>query len=144
MSLKLRTILYVLGIALIFMVAHGDFARAATDPNAPPPPEFEYVHLDPLMMPIINENGMVQQISLVIALEMKTGTASKIDYLKPRLVDAYIQDLSTLFSSGQGMIQGKIVDASAVKERLTAVTNKIVGSENVSEVLLQVISQRPY
>jgi hypothetical protein len=60
----------------------------------------------------------------------------------PRLIDAYLQDLYGALSAGHGLMKDNFVDVVQVKQRLTAVTDRILGPDHkVHEVLLQVLQQ---
>jgi hypothetical protein len=145
MSLKIKTFFYVLGTVLILLIAHGDAARASDKGSEEiiPPHEFQYLQLAPISMPLMTK-GVMQQISMVVSLEIKYGSLDKIKYIEPKLTDAYIQDLYALFESGQGLIDGKVVNANVVKDRLIKVTKTIKDAEDVNDVLLQVINQRTH
>jgi hypothetical protein len=114
----------------------------AKDPNAPHP-EFEYVQLDPLTLPVITTRGLTQQVSLKVRLEVDWGKKEEIASFEPRLIDAYLQDLYGALSAGS-MMKNNVVDIVQVKQRLTAVTDRVLGPEHkVREVLLEVLQQRP-
>jgi hypothetical protein len=117
--------------------------KEKVDPNAPHP-DFEYLQLDPLNLPIITTNGLTQQVSLLVSLEVDFGKKDDIGVYKPRLADAYIQDLYGALGSGFALMQGNIVDVRQIKQRLTSVTDKVLGPDHkVHDVLLQVVQQRP-
>jgi hypothetical protein len=111
------------------------------DPNAPKP-EFEYLEMMPLVLPVITNAGVTQQVSLLVSLELPYGKRDEIKYLEPRIADAYIQDLYGALSSGFAMTATDVLDVQALKERLTMVTAKVLGPEAVRQVLLQVVQQR--
>lgn len=118
-------------------------SKKEEDPNAPKP-EFEYLDMDPLILPIITDKGLTQQVSLKISLEIAYGTKEAIDYFKPRLSDAYLQDLYGALGSGHGLMQGNVLDVMGIKKRLVGVTERVLGEEHkVHDVLLQVVQQRP-
>jgi hypothetical protein len=106
-----------------------------------PPPEFEYVELKPLTLPIINSNGLTQQVSLLVSLEVPYGKTDEIKAAAPKLADAYISDLYGALGSGSAMLKGGIIDVNAVKEHLTADTTKVLGPDKVHAVLLDVMQQ---
>src|SRR5262245_21071958 len=59
-----------------------------------PGEEVTFVELDPLIMPIVDNTGVTQVVSLVIALEVPNKEMAKeVEALSPRLKDAYIQDM---------------------------------------------------
>ena len=93
-----------------------------------------------MVLPIITDKGLTQQISLVISIETPYGKKADVEYLAPRLTDAYLQELYGRLGDGQDM-QGGVIDIQAVKERLAVVTDKVLGKELVHDILLQVVHQ---
>ncbi|MDD9899614.1 MAG: hypothetical protein OXT65_01380 [Alphaproteobacteria bacterium] len=106
-------------------------------------PEFEYLQMPPLILPVITEKGATQQVSIIVSIEMLYGTKDDVSIYEPRLADAYLRDLYGALGTGRILVQGKFIDAEAVKQRLTAVTEKVLGREKFHDVLLQVVQQRP-
>lgn len=107
-------------------------------------PDFEYLQMDALNLPIITSKGLTQQVSLLVSLEVDYGKKDEIGVFKPRLADAYIQDLYGALGAGYALIQGNIVDVRQLKARLTSVTDRVLGPDHkVRDVLLQVVQQRP-
>lgn len=103
----------------------------------------EYVQLDPLILPIINAQGLTQTISLVITIEVPdVAMSEKVTALSPRLKDAYIQDLYGALGR-QASTQGGVVDVGTIKARLNAITRRVMGEDFAGDVLLQVVQQRP-
>lgn len=101
----------------------------------------EYVDLNPLSVPVINEKGVIQHVSITISLECAAGKRESVNVFKPRLMDAYLRDLYGAMGSGRIMMQGNIVDVEALKSRLAIVTERVVGKDLISEVLLQSVHQ---
>lgn len=121
--------------------ASGDKEADAAKANHP---EFEYLQMDPLNLPVITTKGLTQQVSILVSLEVDFGKKEAIDRYKPRLTDAYIQDLYGALGAGFALIHGDVVDVRKIKERLAAVTGKVLGPDHkVNNVLLQVLQQRP-
>jgi hypothetical protein len=106
-------------------------------------PDYEYINLKPLVLPIITDRGLTQQLSLLVSLELPYGKLEDVALLEPRLADAYLQDLYGVLGAGGAMMQGSVVDIVAIKKRLTTITTKVLGAENFHDVLLQVVQQRP-
>jgi flagellar FliL protein len=103
----------------------------------------EFVELDPLVLPIIDNRGVTQTVSLVIALEVESQEkADEVKKLTPRLKDAYIQDMYGILNK-HAALKGGVVQVGAIKERLSKITADVLGEEMVDEVLLQVVQQRP-
>lgn len=101
----------------------------------------EYVKLDPLVLPIVDNDGLTQVVSLVIAIEVDAEGVEAVTNLVPRLTDAFIQDLYGMLN-GEAMKDG-IIQISFLKERLNKVSTKVLGGEIKPNVLLQVVQQRP-
>lgn len=105
--------------------------------------EAVFVELDPLILPIVDNEGIQQVVSIVIALEVSGPTdADKVKALKPRLKDAYIQDLYGVLNKHEAL-KGGVVQVGPIKERLNVATRKVMGDDVVHDVLLQVVQQRP-
>lgn len=103
----------------------------------------EFVELDPLILPIVDNSGVNQVVSLVIAIEVPGPTAKdKVKSMSPRLKDAYIQDMYGMLNEHAAM-KGGVVQVAMIKERLNEITLDIMGKDTVNEVLLQVVQQRP-
>ncbi|MCC7305254.1 MAG: flagellar basal body-associated FliL family protein [Alphaproteobacteria bacterium] len=103
----------------------------------------EYVNLDPLILPIVDETGVTQTVSLVIAIEIPD--ASKKDQVKsmiPRLNDAFIQDMYGVLNRHAGL-KGGVIQVTMIKERLKKIAAKVLGDDVAADVLLQVVQQRP-
>ena len=104
---------------------------------------YEYVELDPLILPIIDEYGVSQVVSLVVSLEVKdTKTAEMVKKMSPRLKDAYIQDMYGMLNK-HAALKGGVVQVAKLKSRLNKVSKKVMGDDVINEVLLQVVQQRP-
>ena len=144
---KIKTALFLAAFFMMFVVAtDGKFSAMAYAAEAEEDvvlPEFEYMQLAPVMLPVITDKGISQQVSLFISLEVPYGTTGKVENLRPRLADAYLQDLYGIFSSGQGMTQAGAVNVKMVKDRLTRITKNVLGDQEFNDVLLEVIQQRP-
>ena len=110
------------------------------DANSGPPPDFEYLQLKPLNVPVITASGLSQQVSLLVSLEVPYGTKDKVKEMVPKLTDAYLRDLYGAFGSGEVM-KGNDVDVNAVKRHLTEDTDKVLGPDKVHDVLLRAVQQ---
>ncbi|PCJ02788.1 MAG: hypothetical protein COB14_00810 [Alphaproteobacteria bacterium] len=103
----------------------------------------EYVTLDPLILPIIDQDGVYQVLSLAVVIEVSgVSDADKIKAKAPRLKDAYIQDMYGILNENAAL-KGGVVQVNMIKKRLNYLTNKIMGDDVKTEVLLQVVQQRP-
>ena len=99
--------------------------------------------MSPLVLPIVDKNGVSQVISLVVSIEVKDEISAKeVERLSPRLKDAYIQDMYGVLTK-QAAMEGGVVQVGYIKNRLNTVTLKVLGKDLVRDVLLQVVQQRP-
>ncbi|MEZ0262722.1 MAG: hypothetical protein ACAH80_17080 [Alphaproteobacteria bacterium] len=105
-------------------------------------PEFAYIEMRPLVLPVITPRGLTQQVSLVISLEIPYDDKAHVEYLLPKLTDAYIGELYGQLGIGGGLMtpQGAL-DPTEIKTRLTSTTEKVMGAEKVHDVMLQVVQQ---
>lgn len=106
-------------------------------------PPGEFVELDPLILPIITQKGATQVVSLVVSLEIEAGqSADRVRLMKPRLKDAYIQDMYGVLND-RVALRGGVVRVEIIKDRLNRASAKVLGDDVVRDVLLQVVQQRP-
>jgi flagellar FliL protein len=103
----------------------------------------QFVQLDPMVLPIIDGDGVQQVVTLVVVIEVESDSAvQQVKKLSPRLKDAFIQDMYGVLNRKTSM-EGGVVRVDRLKSRLTKVSTKVLGKENVSQVLLQVVQQNP-
>ncbi len=103
----------------------------------------EFVELDPLILPIVDNNGVSQVVSIVIALEVPDAHAKDVvKQMTPRLKDAFIQDMYGVLNE-HAALKGGVLQVRMLKERLNEISNNVAGDEMVNDVLLQVVQQRP-
>lgn len=140
MARKLIILLWIACFALFLGASDAHALKPQNDPLKPPP-EFVYIDLKPLVVPVIDDRGLTKQISVVVSLVVPYAKAEEVEAMMPRLTDAYIGDLYNLFGSGNAMMDGDIVDVGAVQAALTEKTGKILGPDMVKEVLLEVVQQ---
>lgn len=111
------------------------------DEEAKPP---TYVKLDPLVVPIMDADGVSQVISMMISFEVKDEEqAKKVEGLKPRIKDAFITNMYGMLNQKAALDNGGTVKISYVKKRLTDITQKVMGEGVVDNVLLQMVQQNP-
>lgn len=102
-----------------------------------------FVKMDPLTLPVVNKNGVVQIVNISITLEVEDPEKAKeIEKFTPRLKDAYIQDMYGALSSATALTESGVVEVNTVKKRLNAITQKVLGNDSVRDVLLQAVQQR--
>lgn len=103
----------------------------------------EFVHIDPLIFPVIGETGVTQTISLVVSIEVPSKEAAvEVERLSPRLKDAFIQDMYGALNRKNSMEKG-VLKVGPLKARLNRISTQVLGEDKVNDVLLQIVSQRP-
>ena len=103
----------------------------------------KFVELDPMVLPIIDSKGVTQVITLVVAIEVTTDTAAQqVRNLTPRLKDAFIQDMYGVLNRKAAM-EGGMLRVDRLKKRLTKISYKVLGEQDINQVLLQVVQQNP-
>jgi len=110
-----------------------------------PPPVYEvgdFVEVGPIFLPVLGKRGIEQNISVTVVIEVDgKETADEVEKVKPRLADAFIQDLyGALRSPGTGR---ELLDVSAIKGRIEKKAQEILGDEVVKDVLLKNVTQVP-
>ena len=105
--------------------------------------KLQFVELDPIILPIIDAQGVSQVVTLVVSLEVDDKEkAEYVASLTPRLKDAFIQDMYGVLNRKASM-DGGVVKVDKLKARLNRVSEKVLGQDRVNGVLLQVVNQRP-
>lgn len=102
-----------------------------------------FVQLDPLILPVVDRNGVSQVVSLVVVIETTDeATKTEIEHLSPRLKDAFIQDMYGVLSH-ETIMSGGVIQVAPLKDRLYKISNHVLGDGKATQVLLQVVQQRP-
>lgn len=139
-----RIVTAVVAGVFALALAQPAFANEKKEEEGASKPEFEYVQLEPISLPIITNKGLTQQVSLIVSLEVPSAHTTDVTGFKPRLTDAYIQDLYGALGAGHAMMRGNLLDITKVKARLSSVTDRVLGPDiKAHDVLLQVVQQRP-
>ena len=122
--------------------AHATDQKASAGDTPAAGAEHKFVNMDPLTLPVIDGTGVVSNISLAIALDCDEAKADGVKKQLPVLTDAFIQNLYGTLNKHDALRDG-VLQVALIKDRLTAITNKVMGAGQVNNVLLQVVSQRP-
>lgn len=103
----------------------------------------EFVKLAPLLLPIIDDDGVQQVVSMVVAIEVDgVFNADKVKAMRPKLTDAYIQEMYGALNK-HAAFKGGIIQVVMIKDKLNKITHEVMGDDIDTEVLLQVVQQRP-
>lgn len=126
---------------MTFALTNGVHAEDTAEGEATPEPQLLFVELNPLIIPVINNSGVTQMVSLVVAVEVDSQEkADKVTKYSPRLTDAYLSELYGSFS--REAPDNGIIPIGYVKERLNKTGDKVLGEEVISDVLVQVLQSR--
>lgn len=102
-----------------------------------------FVELTPIILPIMDAQGVSQVVTLIVSLEVTNEENEKFaQALSPRLKDAYIQDMYGVLNRKASM-EGGVIKVDQLKERLNRIASQVLGEDKVNGVLLQVVNQRP-
>jgi flagellar FliL protein len=119
-----------------------EVAKAAEDAKEGEAAAPTFVELKPLVLPLLDQNGVSQIISIVVSIETDSPEkAAQIELMKPRLTDAYIQGMYGVLGS-KAVMDGGVLQVGYIKSRLNTITSKVMGQDKVKDVLLQVVQQR--
>lgn len=101
-----------------------------------------YVHMAPMVLPVISDQGVEQLVTFQIDIEVKDfDVADHIHTIMPRVVDSLMRALYG--GLGQGSLRrGKLVDVTKIKAKATAAISEVVGAEGIRDVLIQGVAQR--
>lgn len=102
---------------------------------------YEYVELEPLVLPIVDKKGVSQVVSLVVALEVD-GHGDDVRKMEPRLKDAYIQELYGMLNE-HAALKGGVIQVGYIKSKLKDISQEVLPEGGIHDVLLQVVQQRP-
>lgn len=101
-----------------------------------------FVKLDPLVLPVVGNDGVTEVVSLVVAIEAPDDAAkAKVTYLAPKLRDVFIQDMYGVLTKDVVMKDG-IIQVTLLKDRLRKLSVKVLGQDSVNDVLIQTVQQR--
>lgn len=103
-----------------------------------------YVHLQPIILPIITDRGAEQIVTMIIDLQTATfELATEMHTNMPRLKDAILQALYGGLGDGS-MRNANMLDLEKVKFHIKKTLNQVFGEGAVLEVLMQAIAQRRF
>lgn len=140
---KFLSVMGVTALMVVFCVAGNAKAEEAKhEEGADAGPSVVFVELNPLILPIIGDRGVMQMVSLVVSVEVDSEEkAEQVRKFSPRLADAFLSDLYGTFGNVANANGGN-VPISFIKERLNMLSNKVLGDHVVDDVLLQVMQKR--
>ena len=101
-----------------------------------------YVHISPMVLPVINDSGVEQLVTIIIDVQVKDfDAADNMHANMPKVMDALMRALYG--GLGQGVLRnGKLVNVGKIKNKAVGAVGEVIGPENVRDVLVQGVSQR--
>ncbi len=101
-----------------------------------------YIHVKPLILPVINEDGVEQIVSVILDIHVKdSSTADNLRKAMPRVVDSLLRHLYGGLDRG-ALSKGKLVNIAAVKRKAIEAVSEVVPRDQIVDVLVQGVSQR--
>ncbi|GAB3131428.1 hypothetical protein [Novispirillum itersonii] len=110
--------------------------KAETAPPPGPPPRVDPVFLGmaPFSVPIIQNKTVSSNIYFALRLELAPGTESAVAKFLPQLHDLYLR---ALFQMVPEMMERRTTpDFRAIKDRLKVITERVVGTGQVKEIII--------
>lgn len=101
-----------------------------------------YVHMQPVILPIITERGVEQLVTMLVDLQTKDfDKATELHEHMPRLKDAVLGALYGGLSDGD-LRRSNALDLERIKEEIKLHTNRLFGADSVLNVYIQAVAQR--
>ncbi len=101
-----------------------------------------YVHIAPMVMPIITDSGVEQLVTIVIDIQVKDfDTADVLHSNMPRVMDALMRSLYGGLGEGN-LRNGKLVDITKIKSKAAHALSDLFTGDAIKDVLIQGVAQR--
>lgn len=102
-----------------------------------------FAEMDPIILPIVDGGRVVQSVTILVTLDVpEPADAARARALKPKLTDAFLSKLYAMLNDPAAQKAGTI-PTQEIKAELLVSAQKIMGTEHVRGILLQVVQQRP-
>ncbi len=101
-----------------------------------------YVRIKSLILPVINEEGVEQLVTLALDIRVKDAeTADTLNKNMPRVIDALLRTLYGGLEDGS-LKKGKLVNLGKIKAKAIKAVSEIVNRDKIVDVLIEGITQR--
>lgn len=101
-----------------------------------------YIHLKPLVLPIVNDSGAQQIVTLQIDLQIRDfDTADSMHSNMPRVRDSIMRALYGGLGNGS-LRNGNMLDVDRIKTRVQRALDETFGKNTIQNVLIQAFAQR--
>lgn len=133
------------GVGAWVFVQQGEGEADAAEPAEPEEPvEPLYVEFNPIQLPVLRDDAVEQLVTFVVTLEVADELAGdRVIALAPRLNDALMLDLYGALDSRSILMANGVVDVARLKDRIVRQSAAVLGNGVVTDVLVQMITQRP-
>jgi flagellar FliL protein len=102
----------------------------------------KFLKFNTLSLPILDDTGMSQAVSFSVVIEVPDGRrAQLVRANEPLLTDAFIHDMYRVWRRDAAYRDG-VVHVDVIKDRLSRSSRRILGDDNVNDVVLEVVDQR--
>lgn len=101
-----------------------------------------FVRLQPMVLPLVTENGAEQIITFLIVIQVKDSDAIRnIQEQMPRVQDAIFRVLYSGLSDGS-LRRGNSVNLTRIKSRIINALGRVIDKNGVADILIQAVGQR--
>lgn len=109
-------------------------AEDAPPPGPPPRIDPVFLNMAPFSVPIIQNKTVTSNIYFALRLELVPGTEATVAKFLPQLHDLYLRALFQMVPDM--MAERTTPDYRAIKDRLKVITERVVGTGQVKEVII--------
>ena len=133
------------GVGAWIFLQHGEAEAGTAEPDVPDVPyDPIYVEFNPIQLPILRDDTVEQLVTFVVTLEVPDEIAGdRVIALAPRLNDALMLDLYGALDAGSILLANGVIDVARLKDRIVRRSADVLGEGVVTDVLVQMIAQRP-
>jgi hypothetical protein len=101
-----------------------------------------YVHLSPMILPVISENGAEQIVTLQVTIEVTDfDAADDVHTNMPKVMDSLMRALYGGLGNGD-LRNGQLIDVAKIKSKAIGAVGEAVGARKVRDVLIEAVAQR--
>ncbi len=125
------------GAAWWFLLREPEVAPVA-EPVAPVLPE--YVEIDPLILPLIQDGQVTHHVTLKVIVEVAAGEKERVLLAKRQLTDAYLSELYGLLALR--FVRRQPNALPLLRRRLLAVSERLLGPGIVGDILISEPARR--
>lgn len=138
----MRPLLRALALCLLAAVAAALPERGAAQSRVAVDPDSTLLRIDPIIVPRFHDGQVTQHVTFLLLVNLSSkGAKSRAEALQPRLTDAFVRDIYAVASRTRA---DQDVDLMLVKQRLAAVSARLLGESAVKEILIERVMTRRF